>query len=222
MAVKGGRMVTPTGKECPHYYEDFNRGRAIQECRLAAQNAESLHWRPRDCAKCAVPDILRANASPNLELRLTIRGAARLCAPGARGCWCPHDIPIADPYTGCRWTRRRMTRCAFPRGAGRGGGVGGSRALSPLMWSVTPCREPPAAGADHGQQAGAAHELKVDGTPDTSAQLGFEPGFLAFVKLRVRHSELLSSCVWLPASQAVSYFTLSCVLLCRVRLGARR
>lgn len=96
-------MVTPAGKECPHYYEDFNRGRAVQECRLAAQNPESLPWRPKDCAKCPVPDILRANASPNLELRLTIRGVLLGFVRQMRvDAWCTkHDIPIADPYTGC-------------------------------------------------------------------------------------------------------------------------
>jgi hypothetical protein len=96
-------MITPAGKECPHYYEDFNRGREVQECRLAARNPESLRWRPKDCARCAVPDILRANASPSLELRLTIRGAllgfVRQMRVDAR--CLKHDIPIADPYTGC-------------------------------------------------------------------------------------------------------------------------
>ena len=96
-------MLTPAGKECPHYYEDFNRGRSVQECRLAAQNPESLPWRPKDCAKCQVPDIVRANASPDMALRLTIRsvllGFIRQVQIEA---WCVrHDRPIEDPYVGC-------------------------------------------------------------------------------------------------------------------------
>ncbi len=96
-------MRTPAGKECPHYYEDFTRGRAVQECRLAAQNPDSLSWRPGDCSKCKVPDIVLANASPDMELRLTIRsvflGFIRQVRVEA---WCiRHDIPIENPYVGC-------------------------------------------------------------------------------------------------------------------------
>lgn len=96
-------MRTPAGKECPHYYEDFNRGRNIQECRLVQANPDSMPWRPSDCARCPVPDIVRANASPQMKLTLTIRGAwlgfVRQLKVEA---WCTkHDIPIDDPYTGC-------------------------------------------------------------------------------------------------------------------------
>lgn len=96
-------MITPAGKECPHYYEDFNRGRDIQECRLVKGNTESMHWRPKDCARCPVPDIVRANASPQMRLSLTIRpvlfGFVRRMDVDA---WCErHDIPIEDPYVGC-------------------------------------------------------------------------------------------------------------------------
>ena len=71
-------MLTPAGKECPFYYADFHRGRAVEECRQVAANPASAPWRPRDCARCPIPDILRANASPNLRLKLTI-----MC----RSCW---------------------------------------------------------------------------------------------------------------------------------------
>ncbi len=96
-------MRTPAGKECPHYYEDFNRGRSVQECRLVKENPESMPWRPSDCAKCTVPDIVRANASPDMKLTLTIRGVLlgfvrRLDVDA----WClKHDIPIKNPYVGC-------------------------------------------------------------------------------------------------------------------------
>ncbi len=96
-------MQTPAGKECPHYYEDFNRGRSVQECRLAKENPESLPWRPKDCFKCSVPEIVRANASPHMKLTLTIRstllGFVRQIRVEA---WCTrHDIPIENPYVGC-------------------------------------------------------------------------------------------------------------------------
>ncbi len=96
-------MRTPAGKECPHYYEDFNRGRHVQECRLVKENPESLRWRPQDCAQCPVPDIVRANASPQMQLTLTIRstllGLVRRMDVEA---WCiKHDIPIENPYVGC-------------------------------------------------------------------------------------------------------------------------
>jgi hypothetical protein len=96
-------MRTPAGKECPHYYEDFMRGRNVQECRLINKNPESLRWRPGDCAKCTVPEILQANASPDMELTLTIRGAllgfVRQVKIEAR--CLKHDLPIANPYIGC-------------------------------------------------------------------------------------------------------------------------
>lgn len=96
-------MRTPAGKECPHYYEDYHRGRELQECRLVKANPDSAPWKPKDCARCPVPDILRANASEDLRLRLTIRpvllGLVRQFHVEA---WCDlHDIPIEDPYTGC-------------------------------------------------------------------------------------------------------------------------
>jgi len=66
-------MITPAGKECKHYYQDFHRGRSIQECRLVKQNPDSERWHPGDCSKCPVPDILLANADPDMELTLTIK-----------------------------------------------------------------------------------------------------------------------------------------------------
>jgi hypothetical protein len=96
-------MRTPAGKECRHYYEDFNRGRAVQECRLVKQNPASMHWRPSDCSKCPVPDILNANASPNLDLMVTIKlrflGLKRdveVTASCAK-----HRVAIEDAFIGC-------------------------------------------------------------------------------------------------------------------------
>lgn len=66
-------MRTPAGKECRYYYQDFHRGRDLQECRLEKENPDSQRWRPSDCEKCPVPDILRANADPHMKLTLTIK-----------------------------------------------------------------------------------------------------------------------------------------------------
>jgi hypothetical protein len=66
-------VKTPAGKECRYYYEDFHRGRNVQECRLVNENPDSQPWHPSDCAKCPIPDILLANADPDMKLTLTIR-----------------------------------------------------------------------------------------------------------------------------------------------------
>lgn len=96
-------MKTPAGRECKHYYEDFFRGRNVQECRLAKKNPESLWWEPRDCESCPIPDILNANASRNMELTLKIeRIFWRFGRRNKVTAHClKHDIPIADPYVGC-------------------------------------------------------------------------------------------------------------------------
>lgn len=95
-------MKTPAGRECPYYYADFHRGRNKQECRLL-KNAPGPQWKPSDCFKCPVPDIVWANASSNLQLSGRI-------VPGFLGmgrhvevqAWCTkHDVAIADPYVGC-------------------------------------------------------------------------------------------------------------------------
>jgi len=96
-------MRTPAGKECRHYYEDFHRGREVQECRLVRLNPYSARWHPGDCAKCIVPDILNANASRDLELSLTIKtsllGMKRDLEVTA---FClKHRMPIEDPFVGC-------------------------------------------------------------------------------------------------------------------------
>jgi hypothetical protein len=97
-------MITPAGKECHYYYEDFHRGRSTQECRLIQQNSASPRWRPNDCFHCPVPNILWANASEYLELHGTIKpgfifGLGRQVAVEA---YCTkHHVEIEDPYVGC-------------------------------------------------------------------------------------------------------------------------
>jgi hypothetical protein len=95
-------MKTPAGKECKHYYQDFHRGRNIQECRLVKHNPDSERWHPKDCEKCPVPDILLANADPDMELTLTIKsgflGFGRKLEVTARDRLTGEEID--DPYVG--------------------------------------------------------------------------------------------------------------------------
>jgi hypothetical protein len=62
-------MKTPYGKECKYYYTDYFRGKNTEECRLILTNPVSELWKPALCQTCPVPDILLANACPNLALR---------------------------------------------------------------------------------------------------------------------------------------------------------
>jgi len=90
-------MRTPAGQECRYYYEDFHRGRAIQECRLLGRG----EWQPRLCAACPVPDILQANQCPHMALHahLTRHWLRRRVTVEA---YCNrHRVPVENPYTGC-------------------------------------------------------------------------------------------------------------------------
>ncbi len=96
-------MKTPAGTECKHYFQDFHRGRDVQECRLAQANPDSLDWRPADCAACPVPAILRANGNPEMVLVLTIkRGKLGLGRKLEVSAFChKHAIEIKEPPVGC-------------------------------------------------------------------------------------------------------------------------
>ncbi|HHS98523.1 MAG TPA: hypothetical protein ENK08_11655 [Chloroflexi bacterium] len=90
-------MRTPAGKECRYYYEDFHRGRAIQECRLLSRE----EWRPRICESCPVPSILQANRCTHmrLEARLVRRWLRRSVEVRA---YCKrYEVPVENPYVGC-------------------------------------------------------------------------------------------------------------------------
>lgn len=101
-------METPAGKECRHYFEDFHRGKNVQECRLIKANPDSMYWRPSDCAKCQVPDILNANASRDLTLKVTVK--TRLLGFGREvkvEAFCRDEpISLSDAYTACGDTNR--------------------------------------------------------------------------------------------------------------------
>ncbi len=65
-------MRTPNGKECRYYYADYFRGNSTEECRLIQANPASEPWKPALCQSCPVPDILLANACPNLALHARV------------------------------------------------------------------------------------------------------------------------------------------------------
>lgn len=95
-------MRTPAGAECALYYEDFARGKNVQECR-AAREAGSATWRPEDCAGCPVPVVLAANGSPWLTVAIRIpnkRFRTRRRVTATFTCSL-HGGPLADPNTGC-------------------------------------------------------------------------------------------------------------------------
>jgi len=96
-------MKTPAGKDCPLYYADFHREHRAQECRLAKRNPESAPWHPSDCARCPVPDIVRANASENMRLRLTIKpGIFGIGRHNQVTAYCEkHACMIDNPFVGC-------------------------------------------------------------------------------------------------------------------------
>ena len=65
-------MITPAGSDCPYYYEDFNRGRALQECRLIERTPNGGSYSPDLCANCRVPRIVLANACPHMILEARV------------------------------------------------------------------------------------------------------------------------------------------------------
>lgn len=96
-------MRTPAGTECPHYYEDFTRGRSVQECRLIGRGARSERWEPRLCARCPVPAIRRANSCPHMVLKARVvrrwLGLSRRVEVDA--VCVEHHVEVDNPYVGC-------------------------------------------------------------------------------------------------------------------------
>lgn len=95
-------MRTPAGAECGFYYEDLHRGANLRECR-ALMAPGSLAWRPSDCERCPVPEILHLVGSPDLGVRITIRALPFGIARSVHAeCWCErHVLDIAEPLEGC-------------------------------------------------------------------------------------------------------------------------
>jgi hypothetical protein len=93
-------MRTPAGSECSYFYEDYFRGRALQECRLPGIG---IAWRRSLCSTCPVPGILMANGCPEM----TLRGAVRTRWLGLQrrvyvSSFCRRaNRLVENPYIGC-------------------------------------------------------------------------------------------------------------------------
>lgn len=96
-------MRTPAGTECPHYYEDFHRGRQRQECRLIKRTPGGGRWTPDLCARCPVPRILMANGCPHLLLEArVIRSALGLRRRVEVSAACTRTLQaVQEPEIGC-------------------------------------------------------------------------------------------------------------------------
>jgi hypothetical protein len=95
-------MRTPAGTECPYYYEDYHRGAEVQECRLIAANPRSERWTPDLCGKCPVPQIVRANASPDLRLEAHVARRFGLLRRVEVSAFClKHAVEVPEPELGC-------------------------------------------------------------------------------------------------------------------------
>jgi hypothetical protein len=96
-------MITPAGKECRFYYEDFYRGSSEQLCRLIRNNPRSPSWQPKDCSNCPVPEILRANSSPDLVLEgIVKKGVLGMNRHVAVKAFCSrHLVDVESPEVGC-------------------------------------------------------------------------------------------------------------------------
>lgn len=96
-------MRTPAGTDCPHYYEDFHRGRARQECRLIARNPRSAPWTADLCRSCRVPRIVLANACPNLILGARVRPGVLGLGRGVeiRAECVLSRVRVSEPEIGC-------------------------------------------------------------------------------------------------------------------------
>ena len=95
-------MITPYGQECKYYYQDFHRGRSTQECRLLQRRTQEERWESSLCRSCPVPDILRANACPNMVLEGRIVRRFFLWRWVEVSAFCVETMEeVENPYVGC-------------------------------------------------------------------------------------------------------------------------
>jgi hypothetical protein len=95
-------MKTPAGRECPHFYGDYYRGRNVEECRLL--KLHSQRWSPDLCRNCPIPDIALANSCPHMKLNAVVeRPVLALFQRRVRvSAYCEkskRDVP--EPQVGC-------------------------------------------------------------------------------------------------------------------------
>ena len=95
-------MKTPAGRECPHFYGDYFRGRNVEECRLLLAHGQT--WTPNLCSTCPVPDIARANSCQHMKLKAVVaRPLAALFQRRVQvSAFCDKSgRSVAEPQVGC-------------------------------------------------------------------------------------------------------------------------
>ena len=95
-------MKTPYGKECPHFYGDYFRGRNVEECRLLKASGQA--WTAVLCQTCPVPDIARANSCEHMRVSAKVgRPLTSLFKPTVQvGVYCEKAKKnVAEPQVGC-------------------------------------------------------------------------------------------------------------------------
>jgi hypothetical protein len=107
-------MRTRFGRECTYYYEDFRRGRELQECRLLGKAAG---WKPALCRNCPVPGILNANACPEMVLRGSItQGILGFGRRVKITTWCRRSNRADfDPHIGCGECHKVLQEIQTPK-----------------------------------------------------------------------------------------------------------
>jgi hypothetical protein len=101
-------MITPAGTECPFYYEDFQRGRHQQECRLIDRTPGGGMYSPDLCSQCLVPRILLANACPDMVLEArVVSGFLGLHRRVRVSAFCTKSLEdVKEPEIGCSQCHR--------------------------------------------------------------------------------------------------------------------
>jgi hypothetical protein len=96
-------MRTPAGKECQFYYADYFRGREKETCHLLFSANPSITWQRDLCNSCPVPDILLANACPNMVLKPSLVRPFPFAKQRVRVlAYCLKiSRPVEEPHVGC-------------------------------------------------------------------------------------------------------------------------
>jgi hypothetical protein len=94
-------MITPAGKECPHFFGDYHRGKNIEACRLL--ESAGIDWEPSLCEKCPAPEILQANACEFQKLSPTLERPLFFMSPQIQiEAYCSKcECKVGEPQIGC-------------------------------------------------------------------------------------------------------------------------
>jgi len=70
---------------------------------LIRRNPRSQPWKPELCARCPVPEILQANACPNmvLDARVVRRWFGLVRRVDVYAVCTKHEVEVDNPYVGC-------------------------------------------------------------------------------------------------------------------------